>query len=337
MTQHRTGLGLNTGHGFAKIALLTDGHAPITVTVPAVVSPAQRQLAGAIRRVETVSFDRSTWWIGDDALLTRDARSAMTQDRLKDPTFIPVLVKGTLEALARRSNGVQVDQLVPEAYCVSGLPATWSLDRTLAGALAERLRAAAQLGKVKIIAEPLGLLYAALLNNNGEIAGDERLQSGTVAVVDLGHQTVDVAVMERMIPQADALATYELGTARPLHAIQQRLQVTFNVQLSPYQVDQAIRAGRLTLGAIDSPLPHGWDKPLRENAKNIVIKLAEAWSSGLQFDAIIVGGGGAEVPIIAQAIQERFRSNAHVVPEGQMAVALGYARLGRLLARRAAR
>ena len=220
---------------------------------------------------------------------------------------------------------------------MSGLPATWSLDRTLASALAERLRAAAKLGKVKIIAEPLGLLYAALLDNNGDVAGDDRLQSGTVAVVDLGHHTVDVAVMERMIPQADALATYELGTARPLHAIQQRLQVTFNVQLSPYRVDQAIRAGRLTHGAIDSPLPHGWDKPLRENAKNIVTKLAEAWGSGLQFDAIIVGGGGAEVPIIAQAIQERFPSNAKIVPDGQMAVALGYARLGRLLARRAAR
>ncbi len=137
-----------TGHGFAKIALLTEGHAPITVTVPAVVSPAQRQLAGAIRRVETVSFGTSTWWIGDDALLTKDARNVMNQDRLKDPTFIPVLVKGTLEALARRSNGVQIDQLVPEAYCVSGLPATWSLDRTLACALAERLRAAAKLGKV---------------------------------------------------------------------------------------------------------------------------------------------------------------------------------------------
>ncbi len=102
MTQHRTGLGLNTGHGFAKIALLTDGHAPLTLTVSAVVSPAQRQLAGAIRRVETVSFGTSKWWIGDDALLTKDARSAMNQDRLKDPTFIPVLVKGTLEALACR-------------------------------------------------------------------------------------------------------------------------------------------------------------------------------------------------------------------------------------------
>ncbi len=221
--------------------------------------------------------------------------------------------------------------------CVSGLPATWSIDRTLATALAERLRAAARLGKVKIIAEPLGLIYAALLDNNGEIAGDERLQGGTVAVVDLGHQTVDVAVMERMIPQAGSLATYEFGTTRPLHTIQQRLQVAFNVQLSPYRVDQAVRTGRLQVGAIDEALPPGWDKPLRENAKNIVTKLVEAWGSGLQFDVIVVGGGGSEVPLIAHAIQERFPSNTHVVADGQMAIALGYARLARLLAGRAAR
>ncbi len=102
MTQRRPGLGLNPGVGFVKVALLTDLHAPITLTLPAVISPAQRQLVGAIRRVDTVTLGSSKWWIGDDALLTKDSRNAMTQERVNDPTFIPVLVKGALEKLARQ-------------------------------------------------------------------------------------------------------------------------------------------------------------------------------------------------------------------------------------------
>jgi hypothetical protein len=62
----------------------------------------------------------------------------------------------------------------------------------------------------------------------------------------------------------------------------------------------------------------------------------EAWGSGRQFNAILVGGGGVQVPALTAAIQAHFR-HAQVLPEGQMAVALGYARLGRLLAQQAGR
>ena len=142
--------------------------------------------------------------------------------------------------------------------------------------------------------------------------------------------------MHRMVPEPQSLATYQLGTARPLNAIQQRFSVTFNIELSTYQVDQAVRNRRLQVGAIDAPLPQGWDKPLLENARTIVTKLVEAWGSGLQFDAMVIGGGGAEIPAIAEAIQGHFKQ-AQVVPGGQLAVALGYARLARLLAQQAAR
>ena len=64
--------------------------------------------------------------------------------------------------------------------------------------------------------------------------------------------------------------------------------------------------------------------------------LEEAWGSGRQFDAILVGGGGAEVPALAEAIQGHFK-HARVLPDGQIAVALGDARLGRLLAQQVVR
>ena len=337
MTRQRTpGLGINPGHGYVKLVLITDDHEPAVLTLPALISQAQHQLVGAIRRVQSVGFGNGYWWVGDDALIGQGSRTALNQDRIKDPVFIPVLVKGAIECMGRNGHGLAIEELVAEAFCVSGLPATWSVDRDLAHALVQRLRAAARLGKIKVIAEPLGLLYAALLDNNGEIAGDEELQSGKVAVVDLGHHTVDVAVMQRMVPEPDSLATYQLGTSRPLHTLQQRLSAAFDLDLPLYRVDQAVRTGTLRAGGVDEPLPQGWEKPLADNGRDIVAKLVEAWGSGRQFDAILIGGGGAEVPVLTEAIRSRFKQ-AHVIPDGQIAVALGYARLARLLAQRSTR
>ncbi len=338
MTQRRRpAYGINPGHGYVKLVLLMDGHGPATITLPSLISPAQRQLAGAIRRVETVGFGDRQWWIGQDALISRDSRTALNQDRVRDPVFIPVLVKGALERMELDGRRVPVDTLAQEAFCVTGLPATWSVDLELAQALVERLRAAARLRKVRVIAEPLGIVYAALLDNDGEIVGDEVLQRGRIAVIDLGHHTLDIAVMQRMVPEPESLATYQLGTARPLHSLQQRLAAKYDLrELSLFAVDEAVRTGTLRVGAVSETLPAGWDAPLLENARSILKHLEEAWGSGRQFDAILVGGGGAEVPALAEAIQGHFK-HARVLPDGQIAVALGYARLGRLLAQQVGR
>ncbi len=334
--QRPAGLGINPGHGYVKVVLIADNQEPTVLTMPAIISQAQQQLVGAIRHIKNVGFGNDDWWVGDDALIGQRSRTALNQDRIRDPVFIPVLVRGAIQRLDQNGHGLPIEDLAAEAFCVSGLPATWSVDRDLAHALVQRLRAAAKLGKVKVIAEPLGLLYAALLDNNGEIAGDEVLQGGKVAVVDLGHHTVDVAVMQRMVPEPDSLATYQLGTSRPLHILQQRLAAAFDLELPLYRVDQAVRTGVLRAGGVDEPLPHGWEQLLADNGRTIVAKLVEAWGSGRQFDTILIGGGGAEVPAIVDAIRSRFRQ-AQVIPNGQIAVALGYARLARLLAQRATR
>jgi hypothetical protein len=278
MTQRkRPAFGINPGHGYVKLCLLVDGHAPATITLPALISPAQRQLAGAIRRVESVGFGNTQWWVGQDALISRDSRTALTQDRVRDPVFISVLVKGALERLELDGRRIAIDTLAQEAFCVTGLPATWSTDRELAQALVERLRAAARLRKVRVIAEPLGIVYAALLDNDGAIVGDTALQDGRVAVIDLGHHTLDIAVMQRMVPEPDSLATYQPGTARPLHSLQQRLAAKYDLrEVSLYAVDDAVRTGTLRVGAVREALADGWDAPLVENARGIVKSLEEA-------------------------------------------------------------
>ncbi len=179
-----------------------------------------------------------------------------------------------------------------------------------------------------MIAEPLAIVYARLLNNDGDVVGAPELQQGKVAVIDLGHHTVDVGVIDAMRPQPHTLATFQLGTAKPLAAIKQRLAARFEVDFSLHAVDQAVRTGTIKVAGKTIDLPQGWDQPLRDNGATIAVQLGELWGNGAQFDAILIGGGGSAVAAITHAILNQF-AHADVIPEGQIAVALGYARLAR--------
>lgn len=234
MDKRNVAMGVNPGHGFVKIVLLQDGHEPQHVVMPAWVAQAQQQLAGSIRMVPTVEVEKfGSFWTGEDALISKTPLRALNQERVKDAIFIPALVKGALAKFPR--NGQVIEELLPQAQCISGLPATWSMDRELATALRDHLKTVGFDKHIRVIAEPLGLIYAMLFDNDGTIVGDTRFQQGRVAVVDLGHHTIDVAVMQRLVPEPDSLATFQLGTARALHDVQQALSRQFDVDNSTAQ------------------------------------------------------------------------------------------------------
>jgi hypothetical protein len=123
-----------------------------------------------------------------------------------------------------------------------------------------------------------------------------------------------------------------LGTAKPLAAIKQRLAARFEVDFSLHAVDHAIRTGTIKVAGKTSDLPLSWDQPLSDNGATIAVQLGELWGNGAQFDAILIGGGSA-VSAITHAILNQF-AHAEVIPEGQIAVALGYARLARRFGKR---
>ncbi len=327
------GLGINPGHGFVKIVVLADGYARQIIVIPSIVAPAHKQLVGALRKIEAVDVAGGSWWVGEDAMLSNHVRTVLKQDRMFDSSFIPALVKGALSRV--QGNGIPAEELIASAKVVTGLPATWSTDSELCRALIQRLKTATgNLNlRARVIAEPLAIVYAKLLDDAGEVVGDPVLQGGKVAVIDLGHHTVDVGVIDAMRPQPQTLATFQLGTAKPLAAIKQRLAARFEIDFPLHAVDLAVRTGTIKVAGKTTNLLAGWDQPLRENGATIAVQLGELWGNGAQFDAILIGGGGSAVPAITSAILNQF-AQAEIVPEGQITVALGYARLARRFGRK---
>lgn len=318
------GHGPNIGHGYVKYLIIDkDGRELDPIVFPAAVARASGPIAGALTTIPTVALGGRHFWTGDDAQLASAAQTILGQERLADPLFIPALLAGALGRyghLNGSSTGV----------CVSGLPATWAEDVEKCRALGQRLRAGAPdvYRSITVIAEPLGLAYAALLDNHGQVAGDTALASARIGVVDLGHLTVDRSELLRLAPVKSSLDTYALGTKGPLGQIRARLSAHVDRELSLVETDQAIRAGVVRVAGRDLALPHGWDRPLCENGQAIRDRLVEAWGRGNQFEAILLGGGGAELPQLTEAIQASF-PHAIVVDRPQTAIARGYARLAR--------
>jgi hypothetical protein len=319
------GHGPNIGHGYVKYVIIDGSGQELTpVVFPAQIARASAAVAGALATAPTVELGGAAWWTGDDAAIGAPL-TMLAQDRLTHPVFIPALVAGALERLGRLNGSAS-------GACVTGLPATWSQDLVKAQALGQRLRAAYPYDRVRVIAEPLGLAYAAALDNHGAVAGDRAIVDGRIGVIDLGHLTVDVAELHRLAVVADSYDTWQLGTAGPLRTIRAQLGAATERELSLAETDMATRAGGVRVAGRLQALPAGWDRPLLERAEEVVGRLRERWGSGAGLDLILVGGGGAEVPSLAAAIGAAY-PHAVIVDRPQTAIARGYARLARRLGR----
>lgn len=319
------GHGPNIGHGYVKYVIIDQaGQELPPIVFPAQVARAAAAAEGALASAPQVALGGATWWTGDDALLGAPL-TMLAQDRLIHPTFIPALVAGALERCGRLNGSAH-------GACVTGLPATWSEDVQKAQALGARLRSAYPYDQIRVIAEPLGLAYAAALDNHGQVAGDAAITAGRVGVIDLGHLTVDVAELLKLAVVRGSYDTWQLGTAGPLRTIRAQLGAATERELSLAETDQVVRAGGVRVAGQLQALPAGWDRPLIERGEEVVSRLRERWGRGGHLDLILVGGGGAEVPQLADAIRAAF-PHAAVVDRPQTAIARGYARLARRLGR----
>ncbi len=330
LTTHKPAIGWNVGHGHTKVVLLRDAAPQQELVFPSLVARAQQQSQADLVRIPTVKVNGIPYWVGEDAQRV-GIPPELTQSRIHDEAYIPVLVKAAMMRLA--AFDIPISDLLRDAKCVSGLPGTWSRNKELCRTLADRLRAGANpvaLGSVRIIAEPVGAVYSAMLDDRGTIV-DPRYRTAKVAVVDFGVGTVDTAVVDALVTDPTSLSTYQLGTVGPLTELQQTLSARFEVDVPWHAVEQAVQTGHLQWGAIDEPLPDGWDVPFRATGQTVANRLEQAWKRGLHFNELVLAGGGVNIPPLLELVLAKFR-HARVLPKAQLAIAYGYARYGRFLA-----
>ncbi len=324
-----TTYGLNVGYSSVKaIAIDAAGNERITV-FPSLVAPAVASSDGDIANTQTFTVGTTDYWTGDDATKGR-SRSIVSRDRLYDLAFIPALVKTALYRLGAGDSGMG-----DSGMGISGLPASWATQHDLAKALGLLVRAGAPkdfFTSLKILAEPQGGIFSQLFDVFGNKTGDARYEDGKIGVIDFGHHTVDLCIVDRLTVLRGSMQTFQLGTFEPLQKIGTLLSGKFGRDFSAYQVDHIIRNKYVRVQNRDELLPAGWDRPLIEHGNHVASKISDAWNKGLDLDCIVAVGGGPELQQLREPLQNAL-PHTIVATEPQLAIARGYARWGQRVVR----
>ncbi len=281
------GHGVNAGHGYTKLVIINrHGEQLDPIVFPSQVAEAgTQQVQGATRQPARIEAGGSSWWVGEDAQLADTQLTMHTAERLDDEAFLPALIQAAYDRVSRLDEE-------DGAICVSCLPATWAARRERCAALGARIRAGSPIAfeRLRVIPEPVALLYSLLFDDDGREVGDPQLNR-QVGVIDAGQVTLDLAVVRRRLPIEDRLATSaDLGMAAALNKVRARLSGALDMDLSLYEVDQAIRTGHVQMYGNAVRLPDGWDRPLISHVNAMAAWIGEAWRGGAKLDAIVLGG-----------------------------------------------
>lgn len=317
-------VGANLGHGYVKFVVIKEGDVWKTVEFPAQIVRANAQMAGGlIDPPPSVHVAGQEYWYGYAAARHSQAvQSNLTQERLMHPTILPVLALGALNELELgHLNGST------NMYLTSGLPAT-QVNQDNSQALAERLRSVMPWlqGRTLVTAEPLGAIFAQLLDNDGNTVGDDALIIGNVLMLDMGLGTFDAGVVEGMQTFARNFTTWdELGISKALSMLRAKWSSDLQMHLSLLQVDQAIRNQGMSVAGSWWNIPDDWQQPFIELGDAIVARLRETWGAANHIDVMLAAGGGAAITPLVQTIQAAY-PRLQVTDNPQFQVALGYAR-----------
>lgn len=147
-----------------------------------------------------------------------------------------------------------------------------------------------------VMTQPAGTFFAWGLNNFGSWVRDTDDLKGSVAVADLGFNTLDLFVVSGGRIEKRFTGGDTAGMRRAAEFLKQKIQDEYGVKLDLNQADALIRDSRPELstwkGLVDlSPLVQ---QALDVQASKVVQFVTERWAEGRNFTHILFTGGGSE-------------------------------------------
>lgn len=183
---------------------------------------------------------------------------------------------------------------------------------------------------VFVMPQPLGTILDLYLDDEGYVA-DESYEKKYVGVIDIGGGTVDIDGVKGLKRQKDDMDTFGPGVIDTYQRI-----ANFIVEADPYsgatrsKVEQQLAAGsegykiseRSTIDIKEIK-----ERVFRELAENLVNQVQSRWSTFTRFDEILLTGGGAAIPHIAEAFRT-LDKDITIIRDSQFANAKGFYKYG---------
>lgn len=286
-------VGIDIGYGDIKIVsddLLSVEDSGCLVSFPTLIARAR---GGAFvvkgqEPIHTIEVGGKNYCVGKDAMQSSNVLTTRYETWFKEDVYLAFYKK----ALSHVAPGV-ID-------VVTGLPVSaynqWhgELKNRLTGEFVVNGKTY-RVDNVTVMPQPFGSFSNFVLDANGEQANDDAMQE-TIGIIDIGNRTTDFILVESGTwKEEGASGTINTGVSDMLGQISKRVLETYNVDLTPLQIREAIRSR--TIKAFGKPKDIGAiiDKEADFFATNIEHTARTFWGTGGNVDTVLLVGGGAEI------------------------------------------
>jgi plasmid segregation protein ParM len=291
-------LGLDVGYSNLKLAVGEAGTTPRLLVRPAGAAPAERlgeRVSARRGGEETVLVDLAgtPWAAGIEPLRLEGWQRSLHADYSTTPAY-----RALVQAALALSRAPRIDRLV------TGLPVSQAQDPTRREALRRLLQGRhptpfgpVEVAEVRLLPQPVGA-FVDLLWSDATAQTLERIESGTVLVLDVGHYSFDWALVVAGELRRGASGTSLEAMSVLLERAARLIGAEHGGKPPPLALEAALRAGRRDLPVRGRRVVL---RPVLERAAREVGTLAlEALREALrreitEVDLVLFAGGGGEL------------------------------------------
>lgn len=324
-------VGLDVGYANLKIAVGEAGGAPKIIVRPAGAAPVEclGERIGEGRRPEDamlVDVGGQRWAAAVEPVRLEGWQRSLHADYTTTPAY-EALVKAALVLVNQR----HVDRLV------TGLPVNQARDSDRREALRRLLagRHPTPLGdievrEIRIVPQPVGA-YVDLLWSDVDDEALERIESGTVLVLDVGHYAFDWAVIVAGELRRGASGTSLEAMSVLLDKAAEQIAQEYGGRSQPLALEAALRQGRSHVLVPGRRVRLG--RAVERAARGVSSMALEALRQSLRremtnVDLVLLTGGGGK--LFGRTAADLFPgADVRLAPEPVIANARGFFRYGR--------
>lgn len=289
-----------------------------------------------------VDADGNSYFVGELAERQSNVRSfTLDQDQLITD-FTKIMTIAALSQVADKAGTVRV---------VSGLPISYYRRHreTIANLIKGQHRfnvydsaghpvpVSATVTHVRVIPQPFGALFNALLNDRGEV-GDKSILNGKIGIIDVGFRTTDYSLADRTRYSERGSKTTDSGMSKAFAVIATHLKEQTGINVELYRLYNAVMNGSIKIRGKAVNLKQVADAAMDKLASSIAVEAERLWADDWDMDEVIItgGGGAALVPYLKSKIQGELRLPPTEAGESRFANVRGYWKYGHNLWDRAA-
>lgn len=252
---------------------------------------------GEPNRSMHVLVDDQSYFVGDFAEQQSNVRHfTLDQQQLLDEMA---------RVLALTAMGHLVDSYAP-LNLISGLPVGYyrdyhqSFSKLLTGSheIAFQLPDGSSqirrlnVGKVRIIPQPLGSVLNLLMNDTGKITNRD-LAKQKIGVIDIGFRTTDFCIFDRMQYVERGSSTTDTGISKSFAIIAKKLREECRVNVELFRLFKAVESGFIKIRGKEYRIAQLRDLVFANAASTIAGDAERLWSDDWDMDAVVITGGGA--------------------------------------------